>query len=335
VTADGTAPAIDLYLYRNDAAETRARIRQVEQGGFDGLFVGETSSDPYLSLGLAAADSRRAVLGTSIALAFPRSPMTTAVAAWDLQRASAGRFVLGLGSQVRKHVERRFSAAFDRPAARLADYVRAVKAGWAAFAGEQPLDHHGDFYTLDFLPEMVRPAPLEGPPPPIYLAAVGATMFRTAATVADGALVHPVHTLESLREVTEPAIAQGLERAGRDRADFALSVTSLAIVGDSSAEAHREAVRAQFAFYASTPAYRPVLDVHDWGPVGDRLRDLVRARATPQELGAAVPDDVLEAFCIVADTWPEAIAAAREKYRGVADRVMFQAPVPPDVTVPR
>ncbi|WP_018334375.1 TIGR03617 family F420-dependent LLM class oxidoreductase [Actinomycetospora chiangmaiensis] len=335
MSADGTAPAIDLYLYRNDAGSTRTRIRQVEQGGFDGLFVGETSSDPYLSLTLAAADSDRATLGTSIALAFPRSPMTTAVAAWDLQRASGGRFVLGLGSQVRKHVERRFSAPFERPAARLADYVRAVKASWSAFSGERPLEHHGEFYTLDFLPEMVRPAPLDGPPPPIYLAAVGATMFRNAATVADGALVHPMHTLDYLREVIEPAIAGGLERAGRERPDFALSITTLAIVAESDTEAERDAVRAQFAFYASTPAYRPILELHGWGGTGDRLHELVRAGSPPRDLGAAVPDEVLDAFCVVADTWPAAITAAREKYRGVADRVMFQAPVPPDITVPR
>jgi probable F420-dependent oxidoreductase len=323
-----------MYMFRNDAAAVRARFEQVERGGYDGLFVGETSSDPYLSLGVAAAATQRATLGTAVALAFPRSPMITAVAAWDLQRASNGRFVLGLGSQVRKSIERRYSSTFDRPAARLREYVTAVKACWDAFQGHRPLGHHGNFYTLDFLPDMLRPTPLETAPPPIYLAALGPTMFRNAGEVAEGAIVHPLHTLDYLREVAEPALSDGLALTGRARASFTLSVTVLAIVGESTTDAEREAVRSQLAFYAATPAYRPILDLHGWGPINDTLCGLTQAGASPHELAAAVPDEVLDAFCVVADTWPEAIAVARRRYRGIADRVMFQAPIPDSVTVP-
>lgn len=327
-------PEVDLYLFFNDATSVRERLAQAENGGFAGVFVGETRSDPFVSLSAAAHESSRAVLGTAIALAFPRSPMISAVAAWDLQRASQGRFVLGLGSQVRKSIERRYSATFDRPADRLKDYVLAVRASWAAFAGDAPLDHHGEFYTLDFLPDLLRPTPLDTPPPPIYLATVGPAMFRNAGEVADGAIVHPLHTPEYLREVAEPAIAEGLAAGQRSREAFTLSVTALAIVAESEADAHRETVRAQFAFYAATPAYRPILDLHGWGPLNDRLSELSEQGATPQALAAEVPDEVLDAYCVVADTWPDAIAAARERYAGVAQRVMFQAPIPPDVVVP-
>jgi probable F420-dependent oxidoreductase len=259
--------------------------------------------------------------------------MLTAISAWDLQRETRGRFVLGLGSQVRRHIERRFSAPFSRPAARLKDYTLAVRACWAAFAGQSPLAHHGGYYTLDYLPEMMNPGPLPVPAPPIWLAALGPVMFRTAAEVADGALIHPVHTLDYLAQVAEPAIGEGLERAGRAREEFTLSATVLAIVAEAHDEAEREAVRAQFAFYASTPAYRPVLELHGWGALGDRLRDLVR-RGERLSMGSVVPDEVLETFCIVADTWEEAVRAARRRYAGVVDRVMFQAPVPATVTLP-
>lgn len=323
----------DLYLYTPRHDEMAARARQAEDGGFDGLFVAESTGDPFQCLAVAAPHTHRADLGTSVALAFPRSPMLTAVAAWDLQRASGGRFVLGLGSQVRKHVERRFSAPFNRPMARLREYARAVRHVWGAFQGEHPLDFHGDFYTLDYLTPAVNPGPLDCGPPPILLAALGHLMFEAAGAVADGALVHPVHTREYLAEVAEPAIARGLARAGRDRAEFELSATVLAVVEDDDGEAAREAVRRQFAFYASTPAYRPVLDLHGWGGLGDRLRGLVRSGEFAA-MPAAVDDEVLDAFCVVARSWPEAIDVARRRYAGVVDRVMFQSAPPLDVAVP-
>ncbi|MTD57023.1 TIGR03617 family F420-dependent LLM class oxidoreductase [Amycolatopsis pithecellobii] len=314
---------VDLYVYRPRLEEMAARARQVE-AGFDGLFVAESTGDPFQALAVASQHLRDRVLGTSIALAFPRSPMVTAVSAWDLQRASGGRFVLGLGSQVRKHIERRFSSAFTPPMPRLREYVLAVRHVWGAFAGAHPLDFRGEYYTLDYLPPAMNPGPLDCGAPPVYLAALGPAMFEAAAEVGDGALVHPIHTHAYLREVAEAAIARGLSKADRRRDEFALSVTALCIVDEDTGDASREAVRRQFAFYASTPAYRPVLDLHGWGELGERLRQKVR-HGEHDSMAELVPDEILDAFCVVAPTWPQAIAAAREKYAGVADRVMFQS----------
>ena len=324
---------VDLYLYRPRLEEMPDRARQAERGGFGGLFVAESTSDPFQNLAIASQHTDRVALGTSVALAFPRSPMLTAVSAWELQRATGGRHILGLGSQVRRHVERRFSAPFTPPMTRLREYTRAVRHIWGAFQGEHPLGFHGDYYTLDYLPDAMNPGPLAAGPPPIYLAALGPLMFQAAAAVADGALIHPIHTLEYLRTVAEPAIARGLAQAGRSRGDFALSATVLCIVDEDAGDASREAVRRQFAFYASTPAYRPVLELHGWQSLGDRLRELVRRR-DHEAMAAQVPDQVLDTFCVAARTWAEAIDLAGRRYQGIADRVMFQSAPPPGTAVP-
>ena len=151
---------VDLYLYRPALDEMPGRGRQAEQGGFDGLFVAESTGDPFQNLAVASQHTSQVTLGTSVALAFPRSPMLTAVSAWELQRATNGRHILGLGSQVRRHIERRFSAPFTPPAARLREYARAVRHIWGAFQGEHPLGFHGDYYTLDYLPDAMNPGPL-------------------------------------------------------------------------------------------------------------------------------------------------------------------------------
>jgi probable F420-dependent oxidoreductase len=318
---------IDLYLYHPRQEEMPARARQTERGGFDGLFVAESTSDPFQCLAVAGPHTSRATLGTSVALAFPRSPMLTAVAAWDLQRATHGRHILGLGSQVRRHIERRFSASFTPPAARLREYAQAVRHVWGAFQGEHDLAFHGEYYQLDYLPAAMNPGPLADGPPPLYLAALGPQMFEAAGAVADGALIHPIHTRKYLRTVAEPAIARGLAQSGRRREQFGLSATVLGIVDEDAGEAAREAVRRQFAFYASTPAYRPVLELHGWEALGDKLRALVR-QGDPGAMAAVVPDEILDEFCVNAPTWAEAIDQARRRYDGLVDRVMFQAAPP-------
>jgi probable F420-dependent oxidoreductase len=319
----------DLYLYHPRQEDMPARARQAELGGFDGLFVAESTADPFQCLAVASQHTSGVTLGTSVALAFPRSPMLTAVAAWDLQRVTHGRHILGLGSQVRRHIERRFSAPFTPPVARLREYARAVRHAWGAFQGQHDLAFQGDYYHLDYLPAAMNPGSLAEGPPPLYLAALGPMMFQAAGAVADGALIHPIHTPEYLRTVAEPAIARGLAQAGRRREQFALAATVLCIVDEDPAEAAREAVRRQFAFYASTPAYRPVLELHGWQALGDQLRALVR-RGDPEAMAAVVPDDILDAFCVSAPTWDEAVDRARRRYRGLVDRVMFQSapPVP-------
>ena len=329
----GGAVKFDLYLYHPQPDEMAARVRQAESGGFDGLFVAESTADPFQCLAVAAPHVSSLTLGTSVALAFPRSPMVTATAAWDLQRATRGRFVLGLGSQVRRHIERRFSAPFAPPAARLREYTQAVRHVWGAFQGSNQLGFDGTYYQLDYLPDMMNPGPLAEGPPLLYLAALGPRMFEVAGAVADGALIHPVHTREYLRTVAEPAIARGLAEAGRRREDFGLSVTVLGIVESDHGVASREAVRRQFAFYASTPAYRPVLQLHGWGELSDRLRLMVRQGDPPAAMAAVVPDEVLDEFCVSARTWDGAIERARRRYDGLVDRVMFQSAPPAGTAV--
>ena len=318
----------DLNLVTATLAEMPERVEQARSAGYDGLFVAETRQDPFAALAVAGSRVSDMDLGSSIALAFTRSPMTTAVAAWELQRPS-GRFILGLGSQVRKHIERRFSCAYDPPLPRLREYVAAVRHIWGAFQGANPLDFHGEFYNLDFLPEAVNPGPIEHPQPPIYLASLGPVMYRTAGAVADGAFVHPLHTVNYLKDVAAPAISEGLATQGKDRDDFALSATVFTVVGTGeSADRMRETVRSQLAFYSSTPTYRRVLEHAGWEKVGERLQSRVRA-GRHAEMPAEVPDDMLDDFCIVAATWPEAAEAARARYAGVADRISFYNPPAP------
>jgi probable F420-dependent oxidoreductase len=324
---------VDLYLYRPALDEMAERARQAEQGGFDGLFVAESTGDPFQNLAVASQHTNRVTLGTSVALAFPRSPMLTAISAWELQRVTHRRHILGLGSQVRRHIERRFSAPFAPPAARLREYAQAVRHIWGAFQGKHPLDFRGKYYTLDYLPNAMNPGPLAAGPPSVFLAALGPLMFQAAAAVADGALIHPIHTREYLRTVAEPAISRGLAEAGRSREEFMLSATVLCIVDEDTGDASREAVRRQFAFYASTPAYRPVLELHGWQSLGDRLRGLVR-RGEHDAMAAQVPDEILDTFCVAAPTWGDAIELATHRYQGLADRVMFQSAPPPGSVVP-
>jgi probable F420-dependent oxidoreductase len=324
----------DLNLVSAPLREMPEWARQATNAGFDGIFVAETTQDPFLPLAVASDHAVDLDLGTSIALAFPRSPMVTAVAAWDLHRACGGRFILGLGAQVRKHVERRFAAPYDPPIARLREYVQAVRHIWEAFQGEHDLNFHGEHYRLDFLPPAASPGRSEVGFPRIYLAALGPAMYRTAGAVADGAFVHPLHTVDYLRGVAEPAIADGLCRSGRRRSEFSLSTTTLVSVG--TGEEGRRALarsREQLAFYCSTPAYRPVLQFHGWEDVGDKLNAMLRAGQQLDAMAAAVPDEMLEAVSITADTWVEAAQLARERYAGVAERTSFYYAPPPDVSI--
>jgi probable F420-dependent oxidoreductase len=315
----------DLNLVTSSLDDVPVRVEQAKAAGYEGIFVAETRQDPFTAVAVAGSHVKGVDLGTSIALAFPRSPMVTAMTAWGLQR-SEGRFILGLGSQVRKHIERRFSCTYDRPVARLREYASAVRHIWGAFAGEHELDFHGEFYELDFLPDFANPGPIDHPVPDIYLATVGPLMYKTAGAVADGAFVHPLHTPEYLTSVAEPAVAQGLAQRGAAREDFSLSVTTFAVVGSGAeADAMRTAVRNQLAFYASTPTYREVLTVAGWEHVGEQLQELVRAKRHA-DMPDAVPDAMLEDFSVSAATWPEAAQAIRDRYQGIADRVSFYNP---------
>lgn len=297
-----------------------------EADGLDGVWSSEAGHDPYLPLALVARSTRRISLGTAIAVAFPRSPMVHAQAAWDLQRLSGGRFVLGLGAQVRAHNERRYSVPGDRPAARMRDLIRAIRAIWAGFQGEAKLEYRGEFYIHTLLPPFFNPGPLDVPAPRIHLAAVTEPMLRVAGAEADGVHVHPLHTERHLDSVLLPTIRAAAIAAGRDPEAIELTVPAMIATGRTPAEAEaaREALRAQVAFYASTPAYRRVLELEGREETAERLhRHSVRGEWA--EMPGLVDDDLLDAVCTTAP-WGSLAAALVHRYRGRAGRLMPYSP---------
>lgn len=294
-----------------------------EKAGCHGLWTSESRHDPFMPLAIASQATTRLELGTAIAVAFPRSPMITAIAAWDLQRASCGRFVLGLGTQVAAHNLRRFGLTDDvtRPWARLRELVEALRHIWGAFQGEHRLGFVGDFYRLDLLTSVFDPGPIEWPLIPIYLAAVRSGAYRLAGEIADGVHIHPFHTPGYLREVALPALHAGLDRAGRQRGEVSLAAPVFCVVGAGPEQAAGEQfVRSQLGFNGATKAYAPVLEFHGWEGVGERLRGLASAKRFDQ-LANALSDEILDAFTVYGRNWPDTVNAVGARSRDLADRV--------------
>jgi len=289
----------------------------VEAAGFDGLWFTEGGRTAYLGAGAAALATERLTIGTGIAVAFPRSPMVTAAAAWELAEATQGRFVLGLGTQVRAHIERRYDAEFSHPGPRLREYVQAVKAIFAAFQGEAKLDFHGDHYDLDLLPPMWSPGPIDHPDVPVYIAGVRPWMLRACGAVAEGLHVHPLHSRRYLDEVIRPAVADGAEDAGRSPDDITLACPVLTIVGDTDEEQEqwRQAARFQLAFYGSTRTYRGVFEQHGWDGTSERLHELQKA-GDLTAMAATITDEMLDAYAVTSD-WNGLADALTARYRGV------------------
>jgi probable F420-dependent oxidoreductase len=310
--------------------------RAAEAAGYDGLWSLEAAHDPFLPLLLAAEHTERLELGTGIAVAFARTPMTLAYLADDLQRYARGRFVLGLGSQIKPHIERRFSMPWSNPAARMRELVLAIRAIWRSWETGERLDFAGEFYTHTLMTPFFSPGPNPHGTPRIFVAAVGPRMTGVAAEVADGLLVHGFTTARYLRERTIPLLDQGLAEAGRRRADVTVSYPGFVATGTTRdrVEAARTAIRGHLAFYGSTPAYRPVLDLHGWGDLADELHTLSRRNepAAWQQMADLVTDDVLDAFAVSGE--PDAIAPQiRERFAGLVDRFSFYTPydTEPDV----
>ncbi|WP_055612020.1 LLM class F420-dependent oxidoreductase [Streptomyces phaeochromogenes] len=307
-------------------AEVVEEARHHEKAGYDGLWASESKHDPFLPLLLAAEHTDRLEVGTAIAVAFARSPMQLAYTAHDLQTYSGGRFVLGLGSQIKPHIERRFAMPWSRPAARMREYVSALRAIWAAWNEGEKLDFRGDFYTHTLMSPFFSPPPAPGGAPQVFVAAVGEAMTRVAGEVADGLLAHGFTTERYLREVTLPTVEDGLAKSGRTRGDFSVSHLLLTATGRTEEELARavDGTRRQIAFYGSTPAYRGVLELHGWGELGDELNALSKSdRADKWEaMGGLVDDDVLHTFAVVAE--PQHVAAEiRRRYGSLVDRVSF------------
>lgn len=307
---------VDVFIGRTETATPEAR--EAESAGYDGIFSGELNADPFLPLALAAEATSRVDIGTAIAVAFARSPMNLAYTAWDLQRLSRGRLVLGLGSQVRAHVTRRFAMPWGRPAAQLRDYVLALRAIWSSWASGEPLRYTSQHYTHTLMPPAFVPVQHAYAAPPILLAGVGDALTAVAGEVADGFVAHAFTTPRWLRERSLPTLA-----AARGSLDgFEIKATAFLATGtDEQIDTAVGQFREQLAFYASTPAYRPLLDLHGWGALADELHTLTKANRW-REMPALIDDEVLHTFAIVAPL--ERVAAEVEsRFGDIATRISF------------
>jgi probable F420-dependent oxidoreductase len=301
-----------------------------EAQGYDGLWTAETAHDPFFPLLLASQHTEQVELGTGIAVAFARNPMTLAQIAWDLQAASGGRFILGLGSQIKPHITKRFSMEWSHPAPRMRELILAIRAIWDAWNGVAKLDFRGDFYTHTLMTPFFDPGPNPHGNAKIFLAGVGERMTEVAGEVCDGFLCHGFTTERYLREVTLPALERGAAKAGRKLSDIEISGPAFVVTGATEEEmaASTAGVKQQIAFYGSTPAYRGVLELHGWGDLQDDLNRMSK-QGQWKEMGDLITDEVLDAFAVVAE--PEQIAAKLdERYGDVVQRLSFYAPYASD-----
>jgi probable F420-dependent oxidoreductase len=300
--------------------------RLAERVGYDGIWSAETSHDPFLPLVLAAEHTERIELGTGIAVAFARNPMNLAVMANDLQTLSKGRFMLGLGSQIKPHIEKRFSMPWSHPAPRMRELILAIRAIWASWSDGGPLAFRGEFYRHTLMTPMFNPGPNPFGNPKIFLAAVGERMTEVAGEVADGMLAHGFTTERYLREVTVPALERGLAASGRVRADVQISYPGMVVTGsdESGFEKATKAVKTQLAFYGSTPAYRPVLELHGWGDLQTDLNTLSK-RGAWDEMANLIDDEMLRTFAVVGEL-DDIAAQVLGRFADVIDRFNFYAP---------
>jgi probable F420-dependent oxidoreductase len=317
---------LDVAMLTHDLTSVPDYARKVEALGFDALWSAETQHDPFLPLAVAATVTSRIRLGTSIAVAFPRSPMVLAHTAWDLAKASGGRFILGLGSQVKGHNERRFSVKWEAPAPRMREVVLALRAIWDCWQNGTKLAFKGRHYRFDLMTPFFNPGPIEHPQVPVYIAGVNQHMCRVAGEVCDGLHVHPFNSPTYLREYVQPAVNEGLKAAGKRREDFTYATSSFVVVGETEAERaqQRAAVKQQIAFYASTRTYEPVLAAHGWQDIGPLLH---RKSVEGDWKGMAdlVTDEMLETYAVTA-TYDTIAARLQERYAGLLDRTAFYQP---------
>lgn len=320
---DPTGPLFDVG-YHGTVTGIREAATAVESAGGRGLFVSEASHDPYIPLATAAEHTSAITLGTSVAIAFARTPMSTAYTVHDLHRLSGGRVVLGLGTQIAPHIVKRFSMPWSRPASRMREYVAALRTIWESWETGTPLSFEGDFYTHTLMPDLFSPGPLGMPPPPIWVAAVGERMVAAAAAVADGVIWHPMTSADYRDSVLLPALTQTRERLGRT-GEFTTSIMAMVATGNDERELASAvaSIRRQIAFYASTPAYLPVLAHHGWEELHREAHAGMR-RGDYTRLGDLVDDTVLHTFAVVGEA-PEVARQLRDRYANV-DRVTLTLP---------
>jgi probable F420-dependent oxidoreductase len=318
---------LDVNIAIDSLRDVPALARDAEGLGFDGVWSSETKHDPFLPLALAAEHTRGVSLGTAIVVAFPRSPTVVAHTAWDLQAVSEGRLILGLGTQVKGHNERRFSVPWSAPGPRLREYILALRALWECWQTGKPVNFRGDHYAITLMTPFFAPGPIAHPRIPIYIAAVNAYNLRLAGELCEGVHVHPFHSRKYLTDFALPHIEAGLAKAGRQRRDITLATSAFMISGRTPAEMAqaRERARAQIAFYASTRTYEPVLAAHGWQDLMPRLH----RKSVEGDWGgmaALISDEMLATFAVEAPL--DGLAAAlTERYAGLLDRLAPYLPL--------
>lgn len=310
----------------SDLASVTQAVSALERRGYDGCWTAETNHDPFLPLVLAAEHTSTIELGTNIAVAFARNPMTIANIGWDLQAYSQGRFILGLGSQIQTHIEKRFSMPWSHPVRRMREFILALRAIWSSWQHGTTLRFEGDFYTHKIMTPMFTPGPQPYGFPKVFVAAVGEAMTQMCGEVADGMLAHPFTTKRYFEEVTIPALQRGMQRSGRDRSEFQLGCPLLVVTDTNDAEwqTTADSVRKQLAFYGSTPAYRTVLELHGWEDLHPELHR-VSLQGQWDTMGSLIDDEMLHAFAVVA-TPDELADKIRDRCGDVIDRVLPSFP---------
>ena len=307
-----------------------ASAKETEAAGYDGAWTAEMAHDPFFPILLAAQATERIELGTGIAVAFARSPMTLANIGYDLQRFSEGRFILGLGSQIKAHIEKRFSMPWSNPAARMREFILAMRAIWGSWNDGEKLDFRGEFYQHTLMTPFFDPGPNPYGSPKVFLAAVGEKMTEVAGEVCDGIILHGFTTERYVREVSVPALERGWKQAGRARTDFEVTGPMFVVTGTTEEEfaSARAGTKRQVAFYGSTPAYRGVLELHGWGDLQTELNALSKQGAW-ETMGELIDDEILAEFAVVGE--PEEIPGLLlGRYGDLLDRISFYAPYQSD-----
>ena len=318
----------DASLLVHDLEQMPALARFADEAGFDGIWTFETTHEPFLPLVLAAEHSSHVTLGTSIAVAFPRSPTILAQIAWDLARYSKGRFILGLGTQVKGHNERRFGVKWEKPVEKMREVILAVRTIWDCWQNRTRLNFQGEFFKLTLMTPFFSPAPHEYHRVPVFVAGVNRRMCELAGELCDGLHAHPLHSARYLRERVLSNIEIGLVKSKRDRRSIEVSSSIFVIpTDDPTADKFEREVREQISFYASTPAYRPVFDLEGWGDVADSLKAMA-ARGKWAEMPEMITDEMLDRFAL-RGAWAELPEKVLRKYDGLLDRVSYYFPIVP------
>jgi len=314
---------IDSGLLSSDLRGIAARARELEGAGYDGLWTAEAGHDPYLACALVATATERVTIGTNIAVAFPRSPLVHAQVAWDLQAASRGRFILGLGTQVRGHNERRYSTPWGSPGPRLREMVLLIRHIWDVWQNGTKPGFEGKHYRFSLMTPFFSPGAIEWPHVPIYIAGVNPYMCRLAGEVCDGLQVHPFHSVKYIDEVVRPNVRAGLAKADRPGDACTLATSAFVVMGKTRDEVEKAKgfARQQIAFYASTPAYRVILETHGWGDVSARLGEKA-AKGDWGAMASLITDEMLAEYAL-AGTYDEVPALVKRKYGGRIDRLSF------------